>query len=56
MSLVLVTYYLADEMGQGFLHGVAGVRLMLLALVILFLLDSVLGLSIRLLRQTAASS
>ena len=41
--LVLVTYHLGDEAGQGFLHGVAGIVLMLVALVSLFVLDGVLG-------------
>jgi exosortase B len=40
--LVLVTYYLGDEAGQGFLHGAAGMVLMLVALVFFFFLDSLL--------------
>ena len=40
--LVLVTYYLGDEAGQGFLHGAAGMVLMLVALVFFFCLDLVL--------------
>jgi exosortase B len=40
--LVLVTYYLGDEAGQGFLHGAAGMVLMLVALVSFFCLDVVL--------------
>ena len=40
--LVLVTYYLGDEAGQGFLHGAAGMVLMLVALVFFFCLDMVL--------------
>ncbi len=42
--LVLVTYHLGDEAGQGFLHGAAGMLLMLAALVLFFLLDAALGL------------
>ena len=38
-ALVLVTYYLGDEAGQGFLHGAAGMVLMLVALVFFFFLD-----------------
>lgn len=38
-TLVLVTYYLGDEAGQGFLHGAAGMVLMLVALAFFFLLD-----------------
>src|SRR5436309_1663020 len=42
--LVLITYHFGDEAGQGFLHGTAGVVLMLVALGILFALDAVLKL------------
>ena len=41
-TLVLVTYHLGDEAGQGFLHGAAGMVLMLVALVFFFVLDQVL--------------
>jgi exosortase B len=44
--LVLVTYYLGDEAGQGFLHGAAGMVLMLTALLIFFALDKLLTLLI----------
>ena len=40
--LVLITYYLGDEAGQGFLHGAAGMVLMIIALIICFLLDALL--------------
>jgi exosortase B len=42
--LVLVTYYLGDEAGQGFLHGAAGMVLMLTALVIFFALDKAISM------------
>lgn len=42
--LVLVTYHLGDEAGQGFLHGMAGLLLMFVALVIFFVLDYALVL------------
>lgn len=42
ITLVLVTYYLGDEAGQGFLHGAAGMLLMLVALMFFFLLDMLL--------------
>jgi exosortase B len=45
--LVLVTYHLGDEAGQGFLHGAAGILLFMAALLLLFALDSVLGLFVR---------
>jgi len=40
MVLVLVTYHFGDDAGQGFLHGAAGMLLMIVALLILFLLDA----------------
>lgn len=43
MVLILVTYHLGDEAGQGFLHGGAGMVLLVAALVFLFLLDGVLS-------------
>lgn len=50
IALVLITYHLGDEAGQGFLHGAAGMVLMLVALVFFFALDWVLG---RVLRRRA---
>ncbi len=47
MFLVLVTYHLGDEAGQGFLHGLAGMVLFVAALLLLFLIDSGLGLVLR---------
>lgn len=37
--LVLITYHLGDEAGQGFLHGIAGMVLILTALVFFFVID-----------------
>ncbi len=45
--LVLVTYYLGDEAGQGFLHGTAGMVLMMAALIGFFLLDALLAVVLR---------
>ena len=45
--LVLTTYYLGDEAGQGFLHGAAGILLMLVAVAGFFLLDAVLAWYLR---------
>ncbi|OIP08297.1 MAG: exosortase B [Betaproteobacteria bacterium CG2_30_68_42] len=42
--LVLVTYHLGDEAGQGFLHGAAGIVLFIAALLLLFALDGLIGL------------
>lgn len=47
MILVLVTYHLGDEAGQGFLHGTAGMVLMLVALMCFFALDTFLSKVIR---------
>ena len=51
--LVLITYYFGDEAGQGFLHGAAGIVLMLVALAFFFALDAVLA---RLIRPSAAGA
>jgi len=48
MILVLVTYHFGDEAGQGFVHGFAGMVLFVVALLLLFCLDSALGLAARL--------
>nr|WP_321238909.1 exosortase B [uncultured Tolumonas sp.] len=45
--LVLLTYYGGDALGQGFLHGVAGILLFAIALLALYLLDAVLGILFR---------
>ncbi|MBK6716425.1 MAG: exosortase B [Burkholderiales bacterium] len=41
--LVLVTYYLGDEAGQGFLHGFAGMLLFVIALTLMISLDALVG-------------
>ena len=43
MVLILVTYHLGDEAGQGFLHGFAGIMLFIIGLLFLFALDGLLG-------------
>ena len=43
VALVLVTYHFGDEAGQGFLHGAAGMVLLLVALAMLFVLDTALA-------------
>jgi len=47
MILVLITYHFGDEAGQGFLHGTAGMVLMLVALACFFALDALLARIIR---------
>ena len=42
--LCLVTYHLGDEVGQGFLHGAAGMLLFMVALVLLLGTDKILNL------------
>ena len=54
IALVLITYHLGDEAGQGFLHGAAGIVLMLVALMCLFALDTLLGRLIGELRRSEA--
>ena len=51
MILVLVTYYLGDEAGQGFVHGFAGMVLFLAGLSLMLLVDGLLG---RLLQRRAS--
>jgi exosortase B len=41
-TLTLVTYYLGDEAGQGFLHGFAGIVLFLSALILILGIDALL--------------
>jgi hypothetical protein len=43
MVLILVTFHMGDEAGQGFLHGFAGIMLFVIGLLFLFALDGVLG-------------
>lgn len=43
MVLILITYHLGDEAGQGFLHDFAGIMLFVIGLLFLFVLDWVLG-------------
>ncbi|MBA3587992.1 MAG: exosortase B [Methylibium sp.] len=54
--LVLITYHFGDEAGQGFLHGAAGMVLMLVALVIFFLLDTLLAWVLGSRRKPAATA
>ena len=43
LVLILITYHFGDAAGQGFLHGAAGILLLIVALSILFLLDGALA-------------
>jgi exosortase/archaeosortase family protein len=44
LILVLVTFHMGDEAGQGFLHGFAGIVLFIVALGLFFGLDKLLEL------------
>ena len=54
MILILVTYYLGDAAGQGFLHGFAGMTLFLSALILIIGVDTLLGKFIKKGGQDAA--
>jgi exosortase B len=43
MVLILVTYYLGDAAGQGFVHDFAGMLLFMVALALMLVVDSILG-------------
>lgn len=47
MTLTLITYYLGDEAGQGFLHGFAGMVLFLSALMLIIAADSAVRVGVR---------
>jgi len=42
VALVLITYHLGDQAGQGFLHGFAGIAMLCSALGLMFILDGAL--------------
>ncbi|MDQ8021985.1 MAG: exosortase B [Moraxellaceae bacterium] len=46
-TLALITFYLGDEAGQGFLHGFAGLLLFATALVLIFVVDGLIELTVR---------
>ena len=43
LVLILITYHFGDEAGQGYLHGSAGIVLLMVSLIALLLLDSILA-------------
>lgn len=47
ITLTLITYYLGDEAGQGFLHGFAGMVLFISALMLIIAADSVVRVGVR---------
>lgn len=42
ISITLVTYYFGDEVGQGFIHGFAGILLFMVALILIISIDSLI--------------
>jgi exosortase B len=46
ITLVLVTYYLGDEAGQGFVHDFAGVLLFMVATIVMIGLDALMGMTL----------
>jgi len=48
LVLILITYYWGDEAGQGFVHGFAGILLLLVALAMISGIDSLYDLVRRL--------
>lgn len=53
-TLALITYYLGDEAGQGFLHGFAGITLFATALLLIFMVDGLIELAVRRARRSTA--
>ncbi len=53
LVLILITYHFGDEAGQGYLHGSAGIVLLMVALIALLGLDSILA---RVIKPRAASN
>lgn len=47
ITLTLITYYFGDEVGQGFVHGFAGMLLFIVALVIIMTVDSLIQLIVK---------
>lgn len=54
IALVLITYYLGDAAGQGFLHDLSGIVEFVAALLFIFMLDSLLAMLLPI-RKTAIS-
>jgi exosortase/archaeosortase family protein len=49
--LALLTYHFGDEVGQGFLHGFAGIVLFVVALLLIISIDSLLRMASERLEQ-----
>lgn len=55
MALVLITYHLGDEAGQGFMHGAAGIVLIVVALIGYLALDAVMAWALQPRRRVGMS-
>ena len=53
ITLTLITYYWGDEVGQGFVHGFAGILLFFVALISIMTVDSILQYFVKLKRKHA---
>lgn len=53
MALTLITYYFGDEVGQGFVHGFAGMFLFIIALIFILAVDSTIQYVVRRRQVTA---
>ena len=51
ITLTLITYYWGDEVGQGFVHGFAGILLFFVALISIMTVDSILQYFVKLKRK-----
>ncbi len=53
ITLTLITYYFGDEVGQGFVHGFAGILLFFVALMFIMTVDSMLQYFVKFKHKTA---
>lgn len=53
MALTLITYYFGDEVGQGFVHGFAGMFLFIIALIFILAVDSAIQYFVKRRQATA---
>ena len=56
IALTLITYYFGDEVGQGFVHGFAGMFLFMIALIFIMSVDSGLQYLVKLRQRTQAET
>lgn len=56
IALTLITYYFGDEVGQGFVHGFAGMVLFIVALTLIMGVDSLLQYGVRMKQARSAAA